>query len=642
MSSKPPDHDDNAPDHDTTGDEPRGGEPDAPFGSFVSDSVRRSADRFRRGGRVDRPSSQRPSRTRSSQDKPPERQAARRVSRSMAEPVTDHGRDDERNALPPWLVAFVDRAGGRDRALVAVGILGVALIALIWLLAAILGGEDGGSDIGTTPTDAIQVIATSEVDAPAAGDGGEGTPFVVDEDGGSETDGTSTDVPAAGTDQPGSGSDNTLDRDNIATPTPVAKRPIASCEDACLIRLDADDGAETVLADNGTRASFTGTDWLWAVAEPDAARQISSKITTKVVQQSGNTLNLYMVVLPTPESDATAASQLGEEVDSAGVYRLVEAPTVPANVLAVVDAGLTVEKVAPAPPESASRPQTRTPLDDVGLESLAQEVDTERIGDIVVNLQATSSNDGSGVGTRYYTTPGNQIAADSLFGTLESFGLNVWYEDFISPEGLLLVNVIGELQGVDNSRMYGVLAHFDSISDNPEVAAPGADDNSTGIAGSLEIARIFAAHELKFGFRVVFVNGEEVGILGSDTFAREAVASDVPWEGIFNLDSIGSPRNGYQIVLNATGESVWMEDLIARVNSEQGIGESLYILQTEEIVADDNMLRNQGLESVMVARELYGWSPLHHTTNDLVENMSLAHAQSATVLILLSIATLLG
>lgn len=636
MSAKPPDNTDDQLTKRSGDDSASTPESDSPFGSFVSDSVRRSADRFR--GNRKSPRARGASRSRGESTALPERRVSRRPVAAGVRPSTEQEPTQPEHARPAWLQLIIDRAGGVERALAALVVLILLLIALVWLLTALVGDNGGDSTSDQIPTEVLQVVATTDASSPEVGPSRDGTSTSAVVEG---VDGVATEESAPQATATGGGSDNVLNRDNIATPTPVARLPPASCDDTCMIRLRATDKSAAVLAENGTRPSFIGTGWLWAIAEPEAVKEIAAQIETRVVQESRETLNLYMVVLPAPESDASSVSQLGEEIDSAGVYRLVEAQSVPANVRVVVDAGLIVEKVAPAPPESVTRPKERLPLAEASLDSLAREVDPERIGGIIEELQATSSTDGAGVGTRYYTTPGNQIAADDLYQRLESLGLDVWYEDFISPEGLLLVNVIGELPGEDTNRIYGVLAHFDSISDMPESSAPGADDNATGVAGSLEIARILSDYELKYSFRVVFVNGEEVGILGSDSFARKAVAEDVPWEGIFNLDSIGSPRNGYQIVLNAIGESVWMEDLIANINSEQGIGESLYILQTEEIVADDNMLRNQGLESVMVSRELYGWSPIHHTVDDVYERVSIPHAESATVIVLLAVASLL-
>ncbi|HYH13364.1 MAG TPA: M20/M25/M40 family metallo-hydrolase, partial [Thermomicrobiales bacterium] len=393
--------------------------------------------------------------------------------------------------------------------------------------------------------------------------------------------------------------------------------------------------------ENGARPSFAGDAWYWVVAEPNEITSISAELRTEVIRESAETLNLYMVVLPSAQSSDAPASQLGTVIDAVDSYRLVETEAVPANVRPVIDAGLVVEKVAPAPPDQVSQPGDRPELAEGDIWGLMGDVDPGRIESVIAELQASGSNDGSGIGTRHYTTTGNQIAAEYLYRELESYGLDVWYEDFVSWDGFLLVNVVGQIPGRDESRLYGVMAHFDTTSDTPLTSAPGADDNATGVAASLEIARILSGFDVKHPVRVIFVNYEEVGVVGSQEFARDAVAAGDPWEGVFNVDSVGSARNGSQIVLNATGDSVWMEDLITRVNDAYGLGERIEILQSEEIVADDSRLRDQGLESVLIARELYGWSPVHHSDRDLIGEVSIPHTQSAATLVLLSVASLL-
>jgi hypothetical protein len=44
---------------------------------------------------------------------------------------------------------------------------------------------------------------------------------------------------------------------------------------------------------------------------------------------------------------------------------------------------------------------------------------------------------------------------------------------------------------------------------------------------------------------------------------------------------------------------------------------------------------------VLVARELFGWSPLHHTERDVIENVSIGHTQRAGMLVLLTVAHLM-
>jgi len=420
-----------------------------------------------------------------------------------------------------------------------------------------------------------------------------------------------------------------------ARPGPVAK----SCPASCVLRVVGSADLDTILTTAGTRPTFTAEKWSWVVASAQGTAFIEANVETVLVSPSVNTLNAYVVRVPEGTTDDSAVASFGTIVDSVDRYRVVEVAKVPAQVSPLTDNGFEVFKMAPAPAARTMDPNEQTPLADIDIGELLSDVDAENLETTIRELQATSSTDGSGVGSRYYSLTGNAIASEYLFQRMEALGMKVWYEDFIGPDGLLLVNVVGELPGADPGAIYSMMAHFDSMSTDTG-NAPGADDNATGIAASLEIARILAGYELEHPVRLVFVNAEEVGVIGSDVWARKIVADAVPIEGVFNLDAIGSDRQGTLIYLNSGPQSAWMSDLIAEINSAHGLGQELVIRQNPKIVADDNKLRDQGIEAVLVARELYGFSSIHHTPNDLIEVVSIENTVTATQLILLSVATL--
>ncbi len=647
MASKPPNDRDRSPRDRQRPDssEPTGSEPT--FGSFISDSVRRSSARFRGDEEPEQPSRRRASSGReprefSARERRESREFSRRGRREQSgdEPretdrfgVPRRSRPEEEPAegaaaappdRPAWMQEAIDRAGSPERAMAYAGGALLGLILLIWLLASVLGGDGGGGG-EPTATEDMQVLPIGQQATPPSGPGR----AIV------------TPTPPGEPTPTPRGSDNILSGGPVGSPDAESHPPTASCQQSCLARVQRTPVAPQVLAAGRTRPSFSSQDWYWVVADPKGIETISSYLDTEVVRESPETLDLYMIVLPTPDADDSAAGQIGTVVDAIGTYRLVAAGSVPAKANPALDAGLVVEKVAPAPPSSVAHHNDRARLTEGDVGALRDDVDPNLITGHMTELQGMGSTDGSGVGTRFYPTASNQMAAEYLYRELESYGLTVWYEYFVSWDGYLLTNVIGEIPGRDQSRYYGVMAHFDTISDAPTRAAPGADDNASGVAASLEIARILSGWSLKYPLQIIFVNYEEQGIIGSQEWARGAVARGEPWEGVFNIDSVGSDRNGRRIVLNSEGSSTWMGDLIVRVNDAYGIGETIKNAHDPDIMADDNRLRDQGIEAVMIARELYGQSPYHHTTNDLMENVSVPRVQETTVLILLTVGSLM-
>lgn len=103
-------------------------------------------------------------------------------------------------------------------------------------------------------------------------------------------------------------------------------------------------------------------------------------------------------------------------------------------------------------------------------------------------------------------------------------------------------NVFARLPGtVDPAFWYLVGGHYDSTSENPSVAAPGAEDNASGCAGVLELARAFAANPPARTVFFACYAGEEQGLWGSEDHASDLVAAgeEEGWGGGLILDMIG-------------------------------------------------------------------------------------------------------
>lgn len=108
-------------------------------------------------------------------------------------------------------------------------------------------------------------------------------------------------------------------------------------------------------------------------------------------------------------------------------------------------------------------------------------------------------------------------------------------------------NVVGVLDGSDPElkREYVVLsAHYDHLPAQGETIFPGADDDGSGTAAVLELARVFAeGPRPKRSILILFNTGEEMGLLGSGYFTDQEPL--VPLEAIvanFNIDMIGRSR----------------------------------------------------------------------------------------------------
>jgi hypothetical protein len=128
--------------------------------------------------------------------------------------------------------------------------------------------------------------------------------------------------------------------------------------------------------------------------------------------------------------------------------------------------------------------------------------------------------------------------------------LEVRTDAFTQPP--TLTNVYAVLRGTDPSeaaRMVLVSGHYDSRnSDNLDAShdAPGANDDASGVAVSLECARVLKG--LRFPATILFlaVAGEEQGLYGSAHFARLAHEQHWNIEAVLNNDIVGGNRSAQQ------------------------------------------------------------------------------------------------
>ena len=90
-----------------------------------------------------------------------------------------------------------------------------------------------------------------------------------------------------------------------------------------------------------------------------------------------------------------------------------------------------------------------------------------------------------------------------------------------------------------------VCCHYDSVSENPGAAAPGADDDASGVAAVLELARILKDAQLKQrGVMFAAFGGEEQNLWGSKKCAKVAAAEGWPLDLVINLDMISYKEAG--------------------------------------------------------------------------------------------------
>lgn len=205
---------------------------------------------------------------------------------------------------------------------------------------------------------------------------------------------------------------------------------------------------------------------------------------------------------------------------------------------------------------------------NLGIVSATKDRADERAIYADISYLASDPLEGRGTGT-----PGNDSAAAYIarrFATLALRKLDTSYEQhFIArplaphnetPRSLATQNVLAFLPGRDpklRGQYVVVGAHFDHLGRSsagaldPErkgVIRRGADDNASGTAAVLELARLFAYAPPKRSLLFVTFSGEEMGLLGSEYFVTNSPLPLDSAVAMVNFDMIGRLRDDKLIV----------------------------------------------------------------------------------------------
>jgi Zn-dependent M28 family amino/carboxypeptidase len=150
------------------------------------------------------------------------------------------------------------------------------------------------------------------------------------------------------------------------------------------------------------------------------------------------------------------------------------------------------------------------------------------------------------------------------------------------PTPTVITNVIATLRGTQpesTGRTYIVSGHYDSMCTSPTDAtcdAPGANDDGSGTAAVLEMARVMAKH--KFDATIIFmaVAGEEQGLLGSAYFAEQAKQKGMDIEAMLTNDIVGNSLGGNGVrdrgTVRVFSEGVPSNETPEQANARRGVG----------------------------------------------------------------------
>jgi len=227
--------------------------------------------------------------------------------------------------------------------------------------------------------------------------------------------------------------------------------------------------------------------------------------------------------------------------------------------------------------------------------------------------------------TRYsYVTPA-QSSIDHCEKVLKDMGYSTSQQPF-SISSSRTNNLIAEIKGTDEEK-YGqvlVVGHLDSTSESPRTNAPGADDNGSGAAGVIALARLLAESEIKPVATVKFVlfMGEEQGLFGSKAYVKALSATDRPTiKAVFNLDMIGFDAVAPLSVMMET--SSFNRPMVEKLQ-KLALDYANFTIQTSFSAwgSDHAPFLQAKIPAVLTIESEFSTNPNYHKTTDLIKSIN--------------------
>jgi hypothetical protein len=229
--------------------------------------------------------------------------------------------------------------------------------------------------------------------------------------------------------------------------------------------------------------------------------------------------------------------------------------------------------------------------------------------------------------TRHSTSASYLEAATWAAAQFDGMGYQV-DQRVIDVGGSASRNVIAERPGSGATPRGVVLvtAHLDSVNHDagggPVVPAPGADDNATGSAGVLQIARSLRNHSASENLRFILFGGEEQGLFGS----RQYVSALSPTErgeirAVVNMDMIGCLNQEPRSVL-IEGSAVSQDVLDSLVEAAATYTTLVVETSLQPFASDHVSFIDADIPAVLTIEGADQANAHDHTPHDVIANIN--------------------
>lgn len=227
--------------------------------------------------------------------------------------------------------------------------------------------------------------------------------------------------------------------------------------------------------------------------------------------------------------------------------------------------------------------------------------------------------------TRYSTSTHYASAATWASSQLKVLGYTT-RSQIVTVNGSRSRNVIADKKGnaAGAHNVVLITAHLDSINiqGGPTAPAPGADDNGSGSAGLLEIARAFSDHRSKHDLRFILFGGEEEGLFGSKRYVASLPASEKRRiRAVVNMDMIGTLNTPTRSVM--LEGAPWSQRLIDGLNAAAATYTQLSVETSLNPFASDHVpFINAGIQAVLTIEGADNSNRNIHSNKDTLDRIN--------------------
>ncbi|HET8964552.1 MAG TPA: M28 family peptidase [Chitinophagales bacterium] len=228
---------------------------------------------------------------------------------------------------------------------------------------------------------------------------------------------------------------------------------------------------------------------------------------------------------------------------------------------------------------------------------------------------------------------GNDVAADYLKDRMESYGFTV-NDQVYSTGGR---NIIAEQKGaLYPDKKYIICAHYDAVADYC------ADDNVSSCSAIIEIARLLSKHKFKYTIVYAFWDEEEVGLLGSAYYAKQAKKNNDNIIGVMNIEMLGyDSDDDSKYDIHTKSGSIPLSEKIKEINSGYALNLKPNIINPGTDRSDHGSFWAQGYSAICFGEAFFSGdaNPSYHKSTDRLKLFNLPYYFELGRLSLAAIAT---